>query len=43
MKTQDNKSSGKWVGGLIVIIIVGAIIAVAVSSQSKNPTKRYIR
>jgi len=38
MKTQDNKSSGKWVSGLIVIIIVGAIIAIAVSSQSKNPT-----
>lgn len=38
MKTQDDKSSSKWVGGLIVIIIVGAIIAVTVSSQSKNPT-----
>ncbi len=38
MKTQDNKSSGKWVGGIIVIIILGAIVAVAVSSQSKNPT-----
>jgi hypothetical protein len=38
MKTQDNKTGNKWIGGLVLIIIVGAIIAVAVSLQPKNST-----
>jgi len=38
MKTQDNKTGSKWLGGLILIIIVGTIIAVAVSLQPKNST-----
>ena len=38
MKTQENNTGGKWIGGLILIIIVGAIIAAAVGLQPKNST-----
>jgi hypothetical protein len=38
MKTQDNKTGSKWLGGLVLIIIVGAIIAVAGALQPTNST-----